>query len=334
MRDFNYERARDEPGALQSLTEPGTMPIAGGTELLNWMRLGVAAPERVIDVGGLDGMDGIDVTGNWLTLGALTTLNAVGENPLVREHAAVLGQACLKAASAQIRNRATLGGNVLQRTRCAYFRAEEPLPWACNKRAPGSGCAAKGGVSHDAALFGWTDDCVATQPSDPVVALACLDAEIEIAGSSGHRWVPARDFHLTQTEAREAGGNPARMETRLAAGELIRGYRTPIRLGERSAYVKVRERESYAYALVSAAAAVHTEGSKFSHVRIALGSVAQRPWRLAAAEEALVGAAIDADTVRAAVIEAMHDARPLAGNDYKFAMAANAAVRAVMEAAR
>ncbi len=334
MREFAYESAVDEPTALVALADPVTLPIAGGTELLNWMRLGVVEPTRLIDVGRLPGLDAIEVDGRWLTVGALATLNEVGGHPLVAEHAAALGQACLKAASAQVRNRATLGGNILQRTRCAYFRAEEPMPWACNKRVPGSGCGAKDGVNSDSAIFGWTDECVATQPSDPAVALSCLDAEIELAGPSGRRWVAARDFHLTQAQAREAGQDAARTVNRLAPGEMIRGYRIPITDRLRSVYVKVRERESYAYALVSAAAAVRTEGTTFADVRVALGSVAQRPWRLDGAESALVGAPVEVDTVRDAVLSAMSEARPLSGNGYKVTMAANAAVRAIMEAAR
>lgn len=311
------------------------MPLAGGTELLNWIRLGIAGPSRVVDVGRLPGLDRIAFDGVWLTIGALATLNEIGEHPLTLEHAAALAQACLKAASPQVRNRATLGGNVLQRTRCAYFRAEEPLPWACNKRSPGSGCGAITGVNADQAIFGWTDDCAATQPSDPAVALACLDAEIEIADAEGKaRWLSMRDFHVSQAEALEAGDAPARKENRLATGELVRGYRIPTTPGVRSAYVKVRERESYAYAIVSAAASARVERGAFADVRVALGSVAQRPWRLYAAEAALHGATVEEGAVVAAVADAMTDARPLSGNAYKVKLAANAAVRAVMETSR
>lgn len=332
MREFGYARPADEGAVLTALAAPGTAAIAGGTELLNWMRLGITEPSQVVDLGGLPDLAGIAVEGPWLTIGALADLNQVGQHPLVAEHASALGQACLKAASAQVRNRATLGGNVLQRTRCAYFRAEEPLPWACNKRVPGSGCAARHGANDQLAVFGWTDECVATQPSDPLVALACLDAEVHLVHPGGRRWLPVRQLHLTQQEAQREGGDPAALETRLASGELIVGYRVPLRAGTGSAYVKVRERESYAYALVSAAASVRLDGDRIARVRIALGSVAQRPWRLEEAEAALVGAPLDAGAVREAVDAATADARPLPENAYKVPMVRAAAVRAVLDA--
>lgn len=332
MQHFAYERATDEPSVLAALSDPDTTPIAGGTELLNWMRLGISAPRRVVDVGAVSALHGIAVDDEWITIGAATSLNDVGDHAAVLEHAAVLSQACLRSASAQIRNRATLGGNVLQRTRCVYFRAEEPVGWSCNKRDPGSGCGARDGIDADAAIFETTDDCVAAQPSDPAVALACLDAEIDLAGPNGQRWVPARSFHLTQVEA-AAEGRSVAAETRLEPGEMIRGYRIPIVAGLRSSYVKVRERESYAFAIVSAAAAAQVSDGALHGVRIALGSVAQRPWRLPVAEVLLEGAHADADTVRRAVAQAMEDARPLAGNRHKVTLAANAAVRAIMEAA-
>jgi xanthine dehydrogenase YagS FAD-binding subunit len=232
-----------------------------------------------------------------------------------------------------VRNRATIGGNVLQKTRCEYFRAEAPLPWPCNKRAPGTGCAARQGINERHAILGWTDACVATQPSDPAVALVCLDAEVEIVGPGGRRSLPMTEFHLTQAEA--AAIDPARaaqLETRLEPGELIAGYRIPLRDGERQAYLKVRERESYEYALVSAAAAVVLEGGTIQSARVALGSVAQKPWRLAEAEAALVGQSLTRDAVLAAVRAALAEARALAHNAWKIDMAANAAVRVLLTA--
>jgi xanthine dehydrogenase YagS FAD-binding subunit len=289
MRDFAYEIALDAAGAVAMLEAPDTAVIAGGTEILNWMRLGISAPARVVDIGRLPAFNTIERHGEEIVIGAGATLGQIGANALIREHAAVLAEACLKAASVQVRNRATLGGNVLQKTRCPYFRAEAPLPWGCNKRVPGSGCAARRGLNERHAILGWTDDCVTTQPSDPAVALACLDAVAEILGKQGRRTVPMLAFHLTQAEAAGNGGDAARLETRLAPGELITAYRLPLRAGERSAYVKVRERESYEYALVSAAASVRAENGVIGAARIALGSVAQKPWRLAAAEAALAG---------------------------------------------
>jgi xanthine dehydrogenase YagS FAD-binding subunit len=170
MKDFAYARADSTATAVEAIADGTVSLLAGGTELLNWFRLGIAAPDRVVDIGDLDELRGIEQGASQLRIGALATLNEVGEHPLVVHHAGALASACLQAASAQVRNRATLGGNVLQRTRCAYFRAEEPVPWPCNKRAPGTGCAAFAGRHERHAIFGWTEDCVAVQPSDPAVA--------------------------------------------------------------------------------------------------------------------------------------------------------------------
>ncbi|KQT02883.1 carbon monoxide dehydrogenase [Rhizobium sp. Leaf391] len=331
MRDFAYVIAKTPEDAVVA---DGTniMPIAGGTELLNWFRLGIAAPTSVIDLGHIPGLGTIAQTDDWLSIGALASLNDVGAHAVVRSEAALLSQACLAAASAQIRNRATIGGNVLQKTRCAYFRTEAPVPWACNKREPGSGCAAYAGLNERHALFGWTDDCVATQPSDPVVALAALEAEVELAGRDGRRILPVTELHLTQEDALAAGLDPARTETRMKPGEIIVGYRVPIRKGQRSAYVKVRERASYEYALVSAGAVIELDGGKISRASIALGSVAQKPWRLVKAEHELVGLPPTREAVLPALRAALADARPLSQNRYKISMAAGAAARAIVEA--
>ena len=329
MKDFGYARADSVEAAVAALGDPGTAVIAGGTELLNWMRLGISAPDRLIDIGGtggIDAMGGIARDGDELVIGARATLNQVGGNPLVTEYATALSSACLQAASAQIRNRATLGGNVLQRTRCAYFRAEEPVPWPCNKRHPGSGCASLTGRHERQAIFGWTRDCVAVQPSDPAVALAALDAEMIVAGPAGRRAIAAREFHLTQAEAGDA-----QRETRLAPDELIVEYRLPVQDGS-SAYVKIRERASYEYAIVSAAASVRLDGDRIAAARVALGSVAQRPWRLPATEERLIGQPLTREAIQPAVDAAMADAAALEQNGFKVVMAGNAAVRALLTA--
>ncbi|WP_410676100.1 FAD binding domain-containing protein [Amycolatopsis sp. cmx-4-68] len=325
-------RSHAEPGDHSSLNrnhEKGN----GGTELLNWFRLGIASPSRIVDLGRLKGMDGIAENGDRLSIGALATLNEVGGHPLVAQHAAVLGQACLAAASAQIRNRATIGGNLLQKTRCEYFRAEAPLPWGCNKRAPGTGCAAREGLNERHAIFGWTDACVAVQPSDPVVALAALDAQMELDGPQGRRLLPVADFHLTQEQAGSGGVEAAaRVETQLRPGEVIVTYHVPIRAGQRSSYVKVRERASYEYALVSAAVAVGLVDGRIRQAAVALGSVAQKPWRLTAAEGQLVGQPPTREAVLPILRSALGEARPLQHNGYKVAMAAGAAARAIVEA--
>jgi xanthine dehydrogenase YagS FAD-binding subunit len=329
VRDFAYARAGTAESAAGALADPRTSVIAGGTELLNWFRLGIAAPDRVVDIGGLDELRGIAVHGDELRIGALATLNEIGEHPLVTKTAGALASACLQAASAQIRNRATIGGNVLQRTRCPYFRAEEPLPWPCNKRDPGSGCASLAGRHERQAIFGWTQDCVAVQPSDPAVALAMLDAQADVLGPAGRRTIPMREFHLTQREAAGAG-QPMR-ETRLGPGEQITGYRLPAS-ADGQAYVKVRERASYEYAIVSAAAAVQLSGSEIAAARVALGSVAQRPWRLTAAEAELPGTPLTREALIPVIERAMADAAPLPQNGFKVTMARNAAVRALLTA--
>ena len=354
MRNFTYARAANLDEAVRAAAA-GAALIAGSTELLNWMRLGIAAPERLVDISALDGLRGIAMDGDTLVIGALATLNEVGANALVRENAPVLAEAALRAASAQLRNRATIGGNVLQKTRCPYFRAEaanpERLPWPCNKRRPGSGCAALGGHYERGALFGWTEDCAATQPSDPAVALAALDAVAEVTGPDAARTIAMTDFHLTQQEAAalkrsgesrtllanglsEIAGSEALIETRLRPGEVIRGYRVPIDAAARSsAYLKVRERESYEYAMVSAAVCLATSGGTIGVARIALGAVAQKPWRLRDAEAALVGASLDEAALTEVMTAALAGARPLPGQDWKPRLAANAAARAVMMAA-
>jgi xanthine dehydrogenase YagS FAD-binding subunit len=346
MRDFAYARAADLAQALAAVAD-GAVAIAGGTELLNWMRLGIADADTVVDIGQLAELRGITGQGDVIRIGALTTLNEVGESDLIRTAAPVLAQACLKAASAQLRNLATLGGNVLQKTRCPYFRVEAAtagaMPWPCNKRAPGSGCAARDSRFARLALFGGTTECVATHPSDPAVALAALDATVHVAGAFGARDIPMTDFHLTQEEAARAdpslasgpGGDAATVliENRLRRGELIVAYSVPIDAASRhSAYVKVRERESYEYALVAAAAAVALEGTRIRSARIALGSVAQKPWRLTPAETSLAGQTLDESTINRALEAALAAAHPVAGNEFKVMLARNAARRALLGA--
>jgi xanthine dehydrogenase YagS FAD-binding subunit len=341
MRDFAYSRATDLTQAVAALAD-GAVAIAGGTELLNWMRLGIADTDAVVDIGQLAELRGITVEGDVIRIGALATLNEIGESAQVRTMAPVLSQACLEAASAQLRNLATIGGNVLQKTRCPYFRVEAAaagaMPWPCNKRAPGTGCAARESGYARLALFGGTDECVATQPSDPAVALAALDATVHMAGANGPREIPMTDFHLTQEEARRAHPPPGdaasvALENRLRPGELIVAYSVPVGdVSRRSAYLKVRERESYEYALVAVAAAVALDGTRIRAARIALGSVAQKPWRLTPAETALAGQTLDESSVDRALEAALAAARPLAGNEFKVVLARNAARRALLTA--
>jgi len=337
MNPFEYGRPDSQADAVRLGAKDGAAFIAGGTELLNWMRLGIASPAHVVDIGRLSGLRGIREENGYLWIGALMTLAQIEADPIVRHRAPALAEACLRAASPQIRNRATIGGNVLQKTPCAYFRADEPLPWPCNKRQPGSGCAASKGQHARHAIFGWTEGCMATQPSDPVVVLCCLDAAVDLVEPDGARSIAASDFLLSQQDASRLSltpGGDAQIESQLRAGELITAFRVPTAYSRHSAYIKVRERESYEYAMVSAAAAVVVEAGVLRHVRIALGSVAQKPWRLVRAEQDLIGKTMDPGALAAAVDLAMVDARPLPGNAFKVRLAAAAAVRALQAAGR
>ena len=326
MLPFAYARAAKIDQAIWIGAEPDTAFLAGGTELLNWLRLGIAAPARILDISRIDGLDRIEaLPEGGIRIGALVRLNDAAQHAAVMQDYPVLSQAILKAASPQLRNLATIGGNPLQRTRCPYFRAEEHLP--CNKRAPGSGCSALHGINDKHAIFGWSEHCVATQPSDPAVALAALDAVYVTEHREGGRRIPATEFHTLP-------GDRPQDDNVLRPGELITGIDVPAP-ARRSAYLKVRERASYEYATVSAAAVVDVDGGKIRRARIALGSVAHRPWRLQAAEDRLSGLSLDdRDGVRAAIEESFADARPLAHNAYKIPLAKNAALRALGTAAR
>lgn len=301
------------------------MFLAGGTELLNWMRLGIIAPARVIDISRIVGLDKIEPLANGaLRIGALCKLNdAAGHETVMRDYPA-LSQAIDKAASAQLRNLATVGGNLLQKTRCPYFRAEEQLP--CNKRTPGSGCAARHGINDRHAIFGWSEACVAIQPSDPTVALAALDAIIIVQGPGGERRIAAIEFHLLP-------GDDPTLENALRSGELITAIELPAP-APRSGYLKIRERESYEYATISAAVALDLDGKIIRKARIALGSVALRPWRLTMAEQALTGLDPAGGQAREAIAAAFSDARPLEHNAHKVALARNAAIRLVRDLGR
>lgn len=320
MQPLSYAKAPDLPSALAALRDRGTRAIAGGTELINWMRDGIDAPERVVDITALP-LGSFHVSERGLRIGALAHMSDVAAHPVVQREYRVLAQSLELAASPQIRNLATIGGNLMQRTRCPYFRAEVPLP--CNKRTPGSGCAARHGENRVHAIFGWSDACVATHPSDLAVALAALDAVVHVVGASGERAIPAADFHRTP------GDDPQR-DTMLERGELISGVEVPAAPStSRSYYLKVRERASYEFAMVSAAVTLELDGAAIRHARIALGGVAHKPWRLGDAERALAGVAYDHDAMTAAVDGAFAAARPLEHNAFKIALAKRAVVRAL-----
>jgi xanthine dehydrogenase YagS FAD-binding subunit len=325
MQPFSYTRVAEPDQAVAAGAADDTMFLAGGTELLNWMRLGIVAPAALVDITRIALLERIESLPNGaLRIGALVKLNDAAQHPLVERNFPVLSEAMLKAASAQLRNLATVGGNLMQRTRCAYFRAEEPLP--CNKRVAGSGCAARHGLNDRHAIFGWTDACVAVQPSDPAVALAALDAVVVTNARDGGRRIPVREFH-TLPDVDPAAHNLLRH------GELI----TAIEIAEpapTSAYLKIRERESYEYATVSAAACLELDaGLTVRRARIALGSVAHRPWRLEETETRLSGVRVDSREARDAIDAAFTTARALDHNGYKIPLARNAAWRVLQTAA-
>jgi xanthine dehydrogenase YagS FAD-binding subunit len=328
MKSFGYQRARRVEEVLTALAEPGTTVIAGGTELVNWLKEGISAPDRLVDITEVD-LGGVRSGPDGLRIGALTRMSELAAHPVVRAEYPVLAESLLRAASAQLRNMATIGGNLLQRTRCPYFRADATLP--CNQRVPGSGCAARDGDTSAAALFGWSEHCVATHPSDLAVALAALDATVVALGPGGERRIPVTEFH------RLPGDEPWRYHE-LRPDELVTEVLVPAEpSAARSHYLKVRERVSYEFAVVSAAAVVRLadspHGTEIVEARLALGGVAHRPWRLYAAEQALRGRDLrDREGLLAGIAESFADARSLPGNAYKLELAPRAAVRALQTA--
>ena len=327
MHPFTYERAADPEAAIAAVAaDPGAAWIAGGTELVNWLKEGIATPSRLVDLTGLRGLDRVEASATGLRIGALARLADVARHEAVVAGYPAIAEALRLSASQQLRNMATLGGNLLQRTRCPYFRAETEL--ACNRRRPGSGCAALAGEDRTMAIFGWSESCLATSPSDVAVALAALDAVVHVRGRGGERTVPLVDLH------RLPGDAPER-ETVLERDELITAIEVPASpVAARSRYLKVRERASYEFALVSAAVAVDLDGSGvIRDARVALGGVAAKPWRLPAAERALPGTNVgDAAALGAAVAGAFAEARPRRHNGFKVELARRAVVRALQAA--
>lgn len=319
MRPFAYERATSAEDALRR-HQDGAVYLGGGTNLVDLMRLGVEEPARLVDVAHLP-YDQIELRPDGsLVIGAAVTNSALAADRTVREGHAVLAQAVLAGASGQVRNLATAGGNLLQRTRCSYFQdASKP----CNKRAPGSGCPAREGEHHNLAILGHSDACVATHPSDMAVALAALDASIRIRGRSGERTVPIEDLY------RLPGDEPQR-DTTLEPGDLVTAVEVPM-LGVPSRYRKVRERASFAFALVSIAAALDVDDGRVRDVRLALGGVAHKPWRARRAEEALRGAEATQESFLRAAEAELEAAEPLRDNAYKVPLARNLIVRTLTE---
>ncbi|MPR36246.1 FAD binding domain-containing protein [Salmonirosea aquatica] len=325
MRPFKYSNATDVATATQQLAaNPNARFLAGGTNLLDLMKEDVERPDELIDITRLNLTQIKSLSGGGLSIGGLGKNTDAANHPLVRQNYPLLTQAILAGASGQIRNMATNGGNLLQRTRCPYFY-ETSMP--CNKREPGSGCGAREGINRMHAIFGWSDSCVAVYPSDMSVALAALDAIVRVRNAGGQeRTIPFEDFH------RLPGSTPEK-DTNLEHGELIVAIELPKNnFAEKSYYLKVRDRASYAFALVSVAAALEMDGTRIKQSRIALGGVAHKPWRALKAEKMLVGKeATEANFVAAAAAE-MADARPLEHNAFKVELGRRSIVRALQMA--
>jgi len=327
VRPFGYLTPADRAAAIAAVTgRPGAAFLAGGTNLVDLMKLGVATPDLLVDVTGLL-PDRIEPTAaGGLRIGAGVRNSDLAADPRVRAWYPVLAQAVLAGASGQLRNAATVGGNLLQRTRCPYFG--DPAS-ACNRRVPGSGCAALEGENRLHAVLGWSDSCIATHPSDFCVPLAALDAVVEIEGPAGRREIALEEFHLLP------GSTPER-ESVLEPGELVVAIRLPgaaTQFAANARYLKLRERTSYAFAVVSAAACLRIEDGSIAEVRLALGGVAAKPWRATSAEAALAGAKPDIGSFRRAAEVALAEARPSGDNAFKIELARRIVVRALALAA-
>jgi xanthine dehydrogenase YagS FAD-binding subunit len=324
MTPFNYLRAEDAEQALALGSASGAKFLGGGTNLVDLMRETVERPTALVDVTGLAKTIEEREDGS-LLIGAGVRNSALAAHPAVRTRYPVLSRAILAGASAQIRNMATIGGNLLQRTRCTYFYDDEGA--RCNKRAPGQGCDAIGGFNRIHAILGASDACVATHPSDMCVALSVLDAVVHISGTGGARSVALNDFH------RLPGDRPD-IETVLEPGDLITAVELPASpIAPHSSYRKVRDRASYAFGLVSVAAAIEIEGGIVTDVRLALGGVAHKPWRAAKAEALLKGGPANASAFRAAADAELADARPLNDNGFKIELAARTITAVLSELA-
>lgn len=335
MQPFRYVRAETPELAVAAATTAAGSHIrarvqflAGGTTLLDLMKLGVMRPEVLVEINSLQrtGIGRIEVTPQGLRIGALVRMADAAEHDVIKRDYPVLAQSLSLAASQQLRNMATLGGNVLQRTRCAYFR--DPAFANCNKREPGSGCAALGGLNRLHAVLGTSNQCIASYAGDFAQALMVLDASVTTLDHNGARSVRFSDLHNTSIDT-------PHIETRLKPGELLTGFTIPAGAhARRSVYVKVRDRASYAFALVSAAVALNLEGDRVRDVRIGLGGVATRPWRAVEAERLLIGELLDERSATRAAQAAFANARTFEHNAFKVPLGQQAIVQALMESKR
>lgn len=332
MRPFAFHHAdsasqafRLGSGTGQGQVDASVQFLAGGTTLIDLMKLDVLRPQRVVNIDALKGsLQRIELTAEGLYLGALTTMAAAADHGEILDSYPVIAQSLKLAASAQLRNMATLGGNVLQKTRCTYYR--DPSWSACNKRSPGSGCAAIRGFNRNHAVLGVDDTCISQYPGDFGVALMALDAQVDLIGSRDSRRIPFASLH------RPLAGQP-HIENTLRPGELISGFFVPAGpWARRSLYVKVRDRESYEFALVAAAVAVDLDGQTVRQARIGLGGMAYRPWRAEGAEQMLVGKPLNEASAAAAATLALEGARTHGYNDYKPELARRTLARALLGA--
>jgi xanthine dehydrogenase YagS FAD-binding subunit len=323
MNPFQYQRAQDAKSAIGAIS-PRSKFLAGGTNLVDLMKNGVEKPETLIDINRVALATIETRPDGGVRLGALARNSDTANHPLVRQRYPLLSQAILSGASPQLRNLATNGGNLMQRTRCPYFM---DIGFAqCNKRAPGSGCAALDGFSRTAAILGASEQCIAVHPSDMCVALSALDATIHVQGRSGDRSIHMADFHRLP-------GDTPEVDTNLKPDELIVAIDLPASpYAEHSHYLKVRDRASYEFALVSVAAALEMDGGVIRSARISLGGVAPKPWRAESAEKLLVGQRPDAQLFDRAGLEAVAGAKPYSGNTFKVEMAKRAVARALANA--
>ncbi|MEH2393165.1 MAG: xanthine dehydrogenase family protein subunit M [Nostoc sp.] len=326
MNNFAYTRATSVKDAVQRATnDQNAILIAGGTNLVDRLKVFLDEPSQLIDISRLE-MKRIERTSEGgLSIGALVTNTAVADHPDVRRDYPILSRAILSGASQQIRNMATVGGNLLQRTRCPYYY---DTAFPCNKRQPGSGCPAATGINRMHAILGASDQCVAVQPSDMCVPLAALDAVVVVEGPKGKRQIPLTDFHRLP-------GNTPQRDTNLEPGELITSVIVPpVPFARSGVYLKLRDRTSYAFALVSVAAAIDLAGEQIQNVRLAMGGVAHKPWRSKEAEKFLLGKSANTATFQQAAEIALQKAKPLTHNSFKVDLAKRAIRRALAVSAK
>ncbi|ESY54088.1 MULTISPECIES: xanthine dehydrogenase family protein subunit M [unclassified Mesorhizobium] len=322
MRDFSYVRADSIDAARQAAALPGAMLLAGGTTLVDLAKCGVAEPDSLVDITHLKGLDAIKVDADSAMIGALAKMSHVADHAEIKSRFPAVSEALWQAASAQLRNMATIGGNLMQRTRCPYFRDPANFP-ACNKRSPGTGCSAIGGVTRGHAVLGTSDACIAMYPGDLATALVAFDAVVHL----GERQVAVDDFFLLP------GATPDR-EHAIQPGEMITAISIPASgTARRSTYLKIRDRQSYEFAAASAAVGIDFEadGRTIRDLRVALGGVATKPWRAHAVEAALKGKVLSEDRVRAASLLAVEGAIGHGANHYKIELAPRVVARAILK---